>query len=90
MKDPTSYALAALTGELDKLLAAIPGHRNDTLNRAAFALGQLIGAQLLDEATAHDELVSAAGGIGLPRAESERTIASGLTAGVRHPRRQTA
>jgi hypothetical protein len=90
MKDPASYALAALTGELDKLLAAVPGRRNDALNRAAFALGQLTGAQLLDEATAHDELVSAAGRIGLPRDEAERTIASGLTAGTRHPRRRTA
>jgi hypothetical protein len=85
IKDPSLYALAALTGELDKLLAAVPGHRNDTLNRAAFALGQLIGAQLLDEATARDELVSAAGRIGLPRDEADRTITSGLTAGTRHP-----
>jgi hypothetical protein len=90
MKEPSSYALAALTGELDKLLAAVPGQRNDALNRAAFALGQLVGAQLLDEATAHDELVSVAGRIGLPLDETERTIASGLTAGTRHPRRRTA
>ena len=57
VRDAGPYALAALTGELDKLLAATPGHRNDTLNRAAFALGQLVGAQLLDEAIARDELV---------------------------------
>ena len=50
--------------------------------RAAFALGQLVGAQLLDQATARDELISAAGRIGLPRAEAERTITSGLTAGA--------
>jgi hypothetical protein len=85
-KDSSSYALAALTGELDKVRASLPGYRNDTLNRAAFALGQLVGAHLLDEATARDELVSAAGRIGLPRGEAERTITSGLTAGARHPR----
>ncbi|MFG1820383.1 bifunctional DNA primase/polymerase [Kribbella sp. NPDC049174] len=86
----TAYTLAALTGELDKVLAAEPGQRNDTLNRAAFALGQLAGAQLLDPQIARDELVSAAGRIGLPRAEAERTITSGLTAGERHPRQRTA
>ncbi|TCM35126.1 bifunctional DNA primase/polymerase [Kribbella sp. VKM Ac-2568] len=91
--DPTNasaYTLAALAGELDKVLAAAPGHRNDTLNRAAFALGQLAGAHLLDESTARDELVSAAARIGLPPGEADRTITSGLTAGARHPRQQPA
>ncbi|MEU4390173.1 bifunctional DNA primase/polymerase [Kribbella sp. NPDC023855] len=81
-----AYALAALTGELDKLLAATEGSRNDALNAAAFVLGTLIGADMLDEATTRDELISAAGRIGLPRTEAERTILSGLTAGKRNPR----
>ncbi len=80
-KGASAYTLAALTGELEKVLAAAPGQRNDTLNRAAFALGQLVGAQLLGQHIARDELVSAAGRIGLPRNEAERTITSGLTAG---------
>jgi hypothetical protein len=86
VKHHDGYALAALTGELDTLLAATEGHRNDALNRAAFVLGQLTTTGLLDPAIVHDELVSAAGRIGLPRREAERTIASGLTAGTRHPR----
>jgi hypothetical protein len=86
----SAYTLAALTGELDKVLTATPGCRNDTLNRAAFALGQLAGAHLLDETTARDELLAAAQRIGLPRSEAERTIASGLTAGARHPRQRPA
>lgn len=90
LRDASSYALAALTGELENVLAAAPGQRNDTLNRAAFALGQLVGAQLLDETIARDELVSAAGHVGLPRTEAERTITSGLAAGSRHPRQRTA
>ena len=90
LRSASSYALAALTGELENVLAAAPGQRNDTLNRAAFALGQLVGAQLLDETIARDELVSAAGRIGLSRAEAERTITSGLAAGTRHPRQRTA
>ncbi|MGW1341331.1 bifunctional DNA primase/polymerase [Kribbella sp. NPDC002412] len=90
LKNTSAYALAALTGELEKVLAATPGQRNDTLNRAAFALGQLVGARLLDQHVARDELVSAAGRIGLPRHEAERTITSGLTAGTQHPRQRTA
>jgi hypothetical protein len=86
----SAYTLAALTGELDKVLAATPGQRNDTLNRAAFALGQLAGAQLVDPHIARDELVSAADRIGLPRNEAQRTITSGLTAGQRHPRQRSA
>jgi hypothetical protein len=88
LKNTSAYTLAALAGELENVLAATPGNRNDTLNRAAFALGQLVGAQLLDQHMARDELISAAGRIGLPRTEAERTITSGLTAGTHHPRRR--
>jgi hypothetical protein len=56
------------------------------LNRAVFNLGQLIGGGLLDPHTAAVELAAAARDVGLPRAEARRTIASGLTAGQRHPR----
>jgi hypothetical protein len=87
-KHHDGYALAALTGELDTLLAATEGHRNDALNRAAFVLGQLTAIGMLDPAIVHDELVSAAGRIGLTRREAERTIASGLTAGTLQPRRR--
>jgi hypothetical protein len=90
LRNTRAYTLAALTGELENVLAATPGHRNDTLNRAAFALGQLVGVLLLDQHIARDELLSAAARIGLPPAEAERTITSGLTAGTRHPRQRTA
>lgn len=85
-KHTDAYALAALAGELDKLLTATEGHRNDALNAAAFALGTLVGADMLDENSTRDELTSAADRIGLPRSEAERTITSGMTAGARHPR----
>src|SRR6266542_2189400 len=71
LKNTSAYSLAALAGELEEVLAATTGQRNDTLNRAAFALGQLVGAHLLDEAIARDELLSAAGRIGLPLTEAE-------------------
>jgi hypothetical protein len=59
------------------------GCRNDTLNRAAFALGRLVGAGLLDEASVRHELTAAARYAGLGRDETTRTIRSGLTAGRR-------
>lgn len=85
------YAAAALQSELDNLLAVRPGshQRNDTLNRAAFALGQLVGAGLLPSGLATAALAEASTAIGLPPAEADATIRSGLTAGARTPRRIT-
>lgn len=86
------YAAAALTGETQRVLSArpptggMPGVRNDTLNRSAFRLGQLVAAGLLDEPTVRACLTEAALTVGLPAAEARRTITSGLTAGQRHPR----
>lgn len=89
LHDATSYGLAALTGELDTLLATAEGGRNDALNRAAFLLGQLIESGALGAGQIHDELLSAAHQIGLSTTEAERTIASGVAAGIRSPRRST-
>jgi hypothetical protein len=74
---------------------APPGQHNAVLCRAAFALGQLIGAGLLDQDTARAELTAAAGVLTgadcdcTPR-EVARVIAAGLAAGARNPRRTTA
>jgi hypothetical protein len=57
------------------------GTRNDTLNRAAFALGRLVGAGMLDAWAVRRELEEAARYAGLGRTETRRTIRSGLTAG---------
>jgi hypothetical protein len=82
---PDRYARAALTAESERVAAAPVGTRNDTLNRAAFALGRLVGAGLLDQGDVVRELDSAARRCGLGRAEIRRTIRSGLTAGRRSP-----
>ncbi|MEU4244045.1 bifunctional DNA primase/polymerase [Actinoplanes sp. NPDC026619] len=82
---PDRYATAALTAEADRVAAAPVGSRNDTLNRAAFALGRLVGAGLLDQGDVVRELDAAARRAGLGRAEVRRTIRSGLTAGRRMP-----
>jgi len=63
-----------------------PGNRNHTLNRAAYALGRLVGAGLLERRTVEKELTSAARQIGLGPVETARTLHSGLTAGARNPR----
>ncbi|HET6530197.1 MAG TPA: bifunctional DNA primase/polymerase [Actinoplanes sp.] len=82
---PDRYAVAALEAETDRVARAPVGTRNDTLNRAAFALGRLAGAGLLDAREVAYELAAAARHAGLGRAEIRRTIRSGLTAGQQQP-----
>jgi hypothetical protein len=82
----TAYAMAALREETCRVAAAAEGTRNDTLNLAAFNLGQLVAARLLPAATVTTSLADAAIHAGLPEAEARRTIRSGMTAGARHPR----
>jgi len=82
---PDRYAAVALEAETARVARAAVGSRNDTLNRAAFALGRLVGAGLLDERTVSRELTTAARWAGLGRVEVARTIHSGLTAGRRQP-----
>jgi hypothetical protein len=82
---PDRYAAAALEAEADRVARAAVGSRNDTLNRAAFGLGRLVGAGLLDVWLVSQVLTDAALHAGLGRAEIRRTIRSGLTAGRRQP-----
>ena len=82
-----AYADAALRRELDRLGKAPKHQRNDTLNRAAFKLGQLIPYGILDIAVITRDLAAVAAAIGLDESEIEPTIASGLKAGGQYPRR---
>jgi hypothetical protein len=90
------YAQAALQGETRRVATAPVGRRNDTLNRAAFNLGQLTAAGLLPCSVVHTALTDAACRAGLdhdpgcgPRGIAA-TIRSGLTAGARKPRTRAA
>ena len=90
--NPTSYTLTAVRGEAERVRTAPPGQHNAVLCRAAYALGQLIGAGLLDEATARAELTTAASALisancDCTPAEITRVITAGLAAGARNPRR---
>ncbi|MDP8969952.1 MAG: bifunctional DNA primase/polymerase, partial [Actinomycetota bacterium] len=80
------YAASALHRELARVASAVQGSRNDTVNRAAFNLGQLAAAGLLDRDQVAGELERVAIGNGLGPLETRRTIASGLAAGLQHPR----
>lgn len=87
---PTRYALAALRNESDRVKAAQPGCRNHTLNAAAFALGQLVGAGALPRPLAEEALTAAGHAAGLPVREVAATVRSGLDAGQARPRQGAA
>jgi hypothetical protein len=82
----SGYGAAALDGELDRVRNSSEGRRNSVLNEAAFALGQLEAGGELPVGLAQPHLLTAALHVGLSTVEATRTIASGLTAGQRHPR----
>ena len=85
--DTNRYAAAALRAETELVRAALPGARNRTLNRAAFNLGQLVGAGMLPRETVEAALAEAAVAAGLRDPEVQATLKSGLAAGVLKPRR---
>jgi putative DNA primase/helicase len=80
------YALSALQQEHDNVASASAGQRNHILNRAAFALGQLVAAGALERGEVEDALRAAASTAGLPAGEAVATLKSGLEAGMKEPR----
>lgn len=84
--DGSAYGLAVLAGELDQLRSATPGTRNHALNRAAFAVGQVVAGGELEERHARNQLLSTALTIRLPEPEARQTLDSGFSAGAREPR----
>jgi len=81
-----AYSRRAIEGECGKVALSPEGARNDTLNSAAFALGQLVAGGALDVDDVIDSLLVAATRAGLGDTEARRTIASGLKAGADQPR----
>jgi Bifunctional DNA primase/polymerase, N-terminal len=84
----SGYARAALAREQAAVASAPPGHRNATLNRAAFNLGQLVAAGLLEVGEVRAVLLAAALEAGNPEAKAHATIESGLRGGAAKPRRR--
>ena len=83
------YVQVAVDSECQAVSATPEGSRNHRLNQAAFSLGTLVGARVLDADDARTRLLDAALAAGLDERESLRTIASGLSAGERQPRAMT-
>jgi hypothetical protein len=79
-----------LRDEVAKVDAARSGERNEILNKAAFSLGQLVGASHLDEDVVVEWLYDAAVSNGLVEDDGPgaamATIQSGLRGGSEHPR----
>lgn len=83
--DTSSWAMKALKDRCADVAEAQPGTRNDTLNKAAFAVGQLIGKGVLARSEAEEALTNAAQSCGLQDGETRATIASGIEAGLKKP-----
>jgi hypothetical protein len=83
----TAYGSAALRGELERLLRATEGNRNEHLNLTVFRLAQLVAGGEIDRAELEREALAIALLTGLDQTESESTIRSGLCAGLAYPRR---
>jgi hypothetical protein len=79
------YGAAALRYEIANIHQAQPGHRNAVLNKAGFALGQLVVIGLLDEAEVAQLLFEAAAAWGNPN-KDRAVIRYAMQAGMRHPR----
>ena len=82
----SGYGAAALRNEIKALSQAPKGTRNHALNRATFALAQLVAGKVLDEGKVIEALTETALGIGLEEEEIEITIRSGMQAGLQQPR----
>lgn len=88
------YTQSAIDGEIAAVAACGQGARNDTLYRAAFKMGTLVGAGLTDSEHVSALLEQAAASCGLVADDGERsvrkTIQSGLSGGIVHPRDRSA
>ncbi|TWI87048.1 AAA domain-containing protein [Roseibium hamelinense] len=81
-----NYAMAALNAEIDRVYTAPEGQRNDTLNRSAFSLFQLVANDQLPHETVTRALTHAAERAGLEIGEIEKTLLSAERGAMRKPR----
>jgi hypothetical protein len=81
-----AYVARAFELELERVALSGEGERNDNLNLAAYSLGRLAGAGLLDPGEVAAALAGAALATGLDRREVEKTLRSGLRSGMASPR----
>ena len=80
------YVTAALNAELERVKTAPEGMRNDTLNRATFAIARYIDSGRLDYENVADAFIDAAMESGLSAVEARSTVAGALRAGMQNPK----
>lgn len=79
------YVCKALENEMQNVMNAPEGRRNETLNKAAYSIGRYIGGGFIDQYTVYNGLFDAAISAGLDRGEIIPTLNSGLEAGISNP-----
>ncbi|XKM40344.1 bifunctional DNA primase/polymerase [Rhizobium ruizarguesonis] len=86
----TAYVERAVEAELRELAGASQGGRGEAVNRSAFSLGTLVGANVLSRSEAEAGLFDAAYANGVVAKDGEREIRAkirrGLDAGMKQPR----
>ncbi len=82
----SGWGATALHGECMTIMEAPEGTRNDTLNRSAFRVGQVIGAGHLDPEEATTSLYNAASSCGLDTYEIKSVLGRALPDGAANPR----
>ena len=82
----SAYVRGAVEHEVQRVLDAGEGDRNNALNTAAFSLATMLAHDALTEAAIRDALSAAAEAIGLAPHEIAKTLDSGIVAGRRKPR----
>jgi P4 family phage/plasmid primase-like protien len=80
------YVSVAIDNIISDLQGAANGGRNHALNKAAFAMGQLVGDNLIDQTEAENILTEAGLSLGLDEVEIGKTIRSGFGSGATESR----
>ena len=84
--ESSAYGRKALETECQAVASEPQGSRNARTNQAAFAVGQLVAGGEIQEEEGRLALEQAAAACGLDESEADKTIESGLTAGMQEPR----
>jgi predicted P-loop ATPase len=80
-----AWYVDAFNKEASKLTQAVEGTRNNTLNKVAFSVGQIIAISDLDEDLAQEKLLEVATSVGLGETEALTTIENAMEAGFEKP-----
>ncbi len=87
-RDFSAFVNTAIENEVNNVRNAVYSNRNNTLNKSAFALGQLVSAEWANanQLDIETRLLDAAFSIGLDSNEAKAAISSGLESGKLKPR----